>query len=324
MPIRITGMNSGMDTEAIIQEMMKAYRTKSESIEKKNTKLTWTQDAWKELNTKVYSFYTNISSLRYSSAYSLKKSTVSDSTKATATASGNAVIGSQKLNVISTAQSAYLTGAKLDDDTSSSSTLRELGYTGADTSINVKMGDGTTKEVTVSANDKLSDVMNKFRDAGINANFDEGNKRIYLSAKTSGAAGDFELEGADSNASDLIDMLGLNTAPSDPNAEAAVKLDGKDAVIKLNGVEYRNTTNSFSINGLNITALAVTGDRDEDAITVSTSTDSQAIYDKVKEFLTDYNSILKEMNTLYNASSAKGYEPLTDDEKDDLSDTEIE
>lgn len=324
MPIRITGMNSGMDTEAIIQEMMKAYRTKSESIEKKNTKLTWTQDAWKELNTKVYSFYTNISSLRYSSAYSLKKSTVSDSTKATATASGNAVIGSQKLNVISTAQSAYLTGAKLDDDTSSSSTLRELGYTGADTSINVKMGDGTTKKVTVSANDKLSDVMNKFRDAGINANFDEGNKRIYLSAKTSGAAGDFKLEGADSNASDLIDMLGLNTAPSDPNAEAAVKLDGKDAVIKLNGVEYRNTTNSFSINGLNITALAVTGDRDEDAITVSTSTDSQAIYDKVKEFLTDYNSILKEMNTLYNASSAKGYEPLTDDEKDEMSDTEIE
>ena len=30
------------------------------------------------------------------------------------------------------------------------------------------------------------------------------------------------------------------------------------------------------------------------------------------------------MNKLYNADSAKGYEPLTDDEKDSMSDTEVE
>ena len=114
MPIRMTGLNSGMDTESIITELMKAYRTKSDNIEKKQTKLGWTQEAWKDLNKKVYGFYTNISNLKYSSAYSLKKSTVSDQTKATVTASGNAVTGVQKLNVISTAQTGYLTGAKLD------------------------------------------------------------------------------------------------------------------------------------------------------------------------------------------------------------------
>ena len=63
MPIRMTGLNSGMDTESIITELMKAYRTKSDSIEKKQTKLSWTQDAWKELNKKVYGFYTNVSNL---------------------------------------------------------------------------------------------------------------------------------------------------------------------------------------------------------------------------------------------------------------------
>ena len=36
----------------------------------------------------------------------------------------------------------------------------------------------------------------------------------------------------------------------------------------------------------------------------------------IKSFLKDYNSIINEMDKLYNADSARGYEPLTDDEKD--------
>ena len=40
------------------------------------------------------------------------------------------------------------------------------------------------------------------------------------------------------------------------------------------------------------------------------------IYDKVKDFLTQYNALINEITSLYNADSAKGYEPLTDEEKD--------
>ena len=46
--------------------------------------------------------------------------------------------------------------------------------------------------------------------------------------------------------------------------------------------------------------------------------------DKVKDFLTEYNNIINEMTKLYNADSAGSYEPLTDDEKDQMSDKEIE
>ena len=53
--IRLTGMNSGLDTESII----KAYTSKAEarltkakgSLQKKK----WKQDAWKGLNKKIYS-----------------------------------------------------------------------------------------------------------------------------------------------------------------------------------------------------------------------------------------------------------------------------
>jgi flagellar hook-associated protein 2 len=98
------------------------------------------------------------------------------------------------------------------------------------------------------------------------------------------------------------------------------KIDGTDAVIELNGVEYTSSSNSFSINGLTIQALGVT----DGEITITTDTDSQAIYDKIKDFLTEYNSLINEMNKLYNADSSYGYDPLTDEEKDAMSDTEIE
>ena len=65
----------------------------------------------------------------------------------------------------------------------------------------------------------------------------------------------------------------------------------------------------------------MTGD---DEITITTSTDTDAIYDKVKDFLEQYNSIVNELQGLYNADSAKDYEPLTDDEKAEMNDTEIE
>lgn len=57
MAIRISGLTSGLDTDSIVQELVSAYSTKKENIEKKQTKLSWTQDAWKEMNTKIYGFY---------------------------------------------------------------------------------------------------------------------------------------------------------------------------------------------------------------------------------------------------------------------------
>ena len=85
MPIRITGLNSGLDTEAIISALVSSYSYKTNKYKKAQTKLSWKQDAWKTLNTKVYSFYTSLDSLRFSKNYNLKSTKVSDSTKATVT-----------------------------------------------------------------------------------------------------------------------------------------------------------------------------------------------------------------------------------------------
>ncbi len=83
MTIRITGLNSGLDTDSIIKELVSAYRSKGDKLKKKQTKLSWTQDKWKSLNAKVLNLYKSLDSLRFSSGYNMKKTSVSDTTKAT-------------------------------------------------------------------------------------------------------------------------------------------------------------------------------------------------------------------------------------------------
>lgn len=111
--------------------------------------------------------------------------------------------------------------------------------------------------------------------------------------------------------------------PADSNAKngGATKVSGQDAVITLNGATYENSNNTFEINGLTFTALAETKDA---PITVTTEQDVDGIYDMVKNFLKEYNSIINEMDKLYNADAAKDYEPLSDEEKDVMSEKDIE
>ena len=78
MAIRMTGMISGLDTESLIQSLVEAQKLKNKKTTDKKTKLEWTQDKWKELNTKLYSLYTTeLNKLTLQSSYMTKKTTVS-------------------------------------------------------------------------------------------------------------------------------------------------------------------------------------------------------------------------------------------------------
>ena len=121
--------------------------------------------------------------------------------------------------------------------------------------------------------------------------------------------GDEKTKAIESFVSQVKTVQDITTNPSVEYNIDAKKIDGCDSKITLNGIEYIGSSNSFSINGLNITAQVVTGDGDANAISITTATDTQGIYDKIKDFLSQYNSLINEITSLYNADSAKGYEP---------------
>ncbi len=588
-PTRVSGMMSGMDTESVVKAYVQSYVDKKNKIKQSQTKLTYKQDAWKALNTKVYSLYSKVGNLRFSNSYNLKKTTVSDATKASVTASSNAVIGTQTLKIKQLAKAGYLTGAQLKKGTTESATLSDLDYTEGETTISVKAGSGDMKNITLNANSKISDVISELQKAGVNASYDANNRRIFVSAKQSGVENDFAITASSTQGNEALQALGLlTTAAGDVkgyesnalyaknsagenyyvldedgniqydeegnvktngtydadktadyirdtlynlatyrdrinelsadntlsnakieysnakdkvdevsasedgaklisylnaaangatyvgsdgntyteetkdsagegvelspieekltelgrslgyitsgedgeedrtaydeivsanttynkyadidttdyylnqeeraaeqadidtrNAEIAEKnayitdngywdqkdytayyengiiekdavgtdfdnlvksiaakidfakqvvdmdisitgsagatrVTAQDAKIELNRAEYISSSSTFSINGLSINAFAETGDN---AITINTTQDSQGIYDKVKDFLSTYNEIINEMQSLYNADSSKGYDPLTDDQKEEMSEKEIE
>lgn len=218
MPIRITGLNSGLDTEAIISALVSSYSYKTNKYKKAQTKLSWKQDAWKTLNTKVYSFYTSLDSLRFSKNYNLKSTKVSDSTKATVTASSSAPNGTQKLNILKVAQAGYLTGGKLDDSTTTGTTLAELGYTGGNGTITLTKGEGTKKTIEVSQGTTVNSFINSLKEAGVNASYDDINKRIFVSSKDTGKDNDFTLTGGNVDGANALSKLGLNVQSKETDA----------------------------------------------------------------------------------------------------------
>lgn len=218
MPIRITGLASGLDTESIISALVSSYNYKTNKYKKAQTKLSWKQDAWKSLNTKIYSLYSSVGNMKLSTAYNLKSTTVSDSTKATVKAGNNAPTGTQQLNIIKVAQAGYLTGAQLSNSTTTSTTLAELGYTGGDAKINLTKGDGTTKEITLTQGSTVGDVIASLKDAGVSANYDATNHRIFISSKETGKDNDFTLTGANTEGARALYQLGLSVGSDATNA----------------------------------------------------------------------------------------------------------
>ncbi|MBQ7954131.1 MAG: flagellar filament capping protein FliD [Lachnospiraceae bacterium] len=101
----------------------------------------------------------------------------------------------------------------------------------------------------------------------------------------------------------------------------ATKVDGIDAEIYLNNALFTGSSNTFEINGLTITCNAETGN---DTVTLTTQNDTSGVYDMIKDFITGYSELINEMDKLYNAEDADDYEPLTDDEKYEMSENEIE
>ena len=242
MPIRLSGMSSGLDTEALVSALVSGYRTQKDNLVKAQTKLQWKQDKWNTMNTKIYSFYTgSLSTSRFSKNYNLKKAKISNSNYASVDASTSAVTGTQSLKVKKLATAGYLTGGVISADSSKTDSTKIKG----DTKLSEisGMGSGSTGKLEVTAEGKttsiqLSDDMTvnnlivQLKSAGVNASFDETNQRFFISSKTSGTEHEFSLTASDANGKTALSALGL----------ADTSIDNIDNII----APYKNIVNNKS------------------------------------------------------------------------------
>lgn len=333
MPMRLSGLVTGMDTEALVGQLVDAQKMKKKKISGNKTKLEWKQDAWKDLNKKLTAFYNgSVSKLRLPSTYSAKKATLSDSSKASITCGGGAVNGNYTMEVKSIASAQFLTSGKTDITSTKQKLNEDLGI-GLGETITFKSDSKTAVTLTVDENTTVNDFINKAKDAGINANYDTTQKKFFFSSKGTGASNAFSVTDTANGAS--LSKLGLGNITYEKDAltgeltytktgapaDMALK-EANNSHIKLNGADLYSSSSVVTANGLSINLTDTT--EEGKAVNFSVSNDVDAVYDTVKKALKEYNDLMKEMHEKYNAASAKGYEPLTSEEKRALSDDEVE
>ena len=212
MAMRLSGLVSGMDTDAMIEELVSAYSTKKDKVFKQRKTLEYKQEAWKDLNSKIYGFYTgSLSNMQLTSHYSLKNTTSSNEKKATVSASTSAVNGTQELKIKQLAKTAYLTGAKIETssggDVKESTKLSELGI--KDSKLKITVG-GEEKTLDLKASMSIKELKAELGDMGLTTSFDEHNGRFFISAKTGGVEADFSIVGDGEEGADALKKLGLS------------------------------------------------------------------------------------------------------------------
>ncbi len=163
-------------------------------------------------------------------------------------------------------------------------------------------------------------------------------------AVTDGKAAIVDTEKADAKAAlatDIANYADIERFDASDNALAAIGLgnidgsaiasgagvggmtvfEASDAKVTVNGAVIESSSNTISVNGLTLDLVSA---KPGETISIGVSQDTDSVYNMVKDFVKQYNEVLEELNNAYYAESARGYEPLTDEQKDAMSDTEVE
>lgn len=203
-----------------------------------------------------------------------------------------------------------------------SSKLSELGIDDYKFTVN-------GKEFEFDADTKVSDVISKVNssDAGVKMVYNSLNDTFSLTSNSTGEGYDIDISGGVADK-----FFGSYTVK-----------EGKNAIVNINGTTVEKTSNTFTANGITMELKSTTGNYGEDpavdadgkfvtadgskdeAAEITASRDTTKIVDTIKSFVEDYNTLISDLNELTHASKTyTKYDPLTDEQKKEMKDSEIE
>jgi len=352
--LRIGGIASGLDTQQIIKDLMQAERTKVDKLEQNKMLLEWKQEMYNDLNKELANFIldskkefglskTTSTGLYVNSSVSgldwVRKATVSDSSIASISARADAVEGSYNVHVESLASNANV---------ASNQSLGELGVLKQQFTLNdsdvikftihrIENNQETVSQTFEFSGDDLSNLtiqdianqINSYRDAvgkdlGVKAVYDASINRFFLQSTTTGESNGFKVT-EDTGVENVINfMTGIDGDNSPTNIvglklESGIANKGTDAIIDFGGASgIHQSSNQFTINGINFD-LKAKGDT-----TVQVATDIDGVYEKISNFVTKYNELISKFSETLGEKRYRDYLPLTKEQKDSMSEKEIE
>ena len=99
---------------------------------------------------------------------------------------------------------------------------------------------------------------------------------------------------------------------------------GKDLNVKINGKNFKSGSNTITADGITFTINGVTAKNGIDVpVKITGKSDVTELKGKIVNFVNDYNKIMEKLNTVTGTKHDKGYAPLTDEQKKEMSESEI-
>ncbi|MBP1907227.1 flagellar hook-associated protein 2 [Paenibacillus turicensis] len=305
--MRVSGLASGMDIDAMVTKLMSARRTPLNKLNQDKQILEWRRDNYKQINSGLVDFRQNkLFNYRSTSAMSIYSSEVTgdkDAISVKAQTSANMV--PMEVKVISVAEPTTVKSEKLATGVSTSSTLSSLQASGSEPSEYYIQTPG--KKITFSGSDTIKNVLDKLngdKEANVSAVFDEASRQIIIKSKS--------YDGS-------VEIKGNLTAKME--TDASLTSPGKAAEVEINGEKFKPAGNMLTVNGVEITLLQKSADNATS--TISTRADGKKAIETIKSFIEDYNSLIKTMNSKISEKRYKNFAPLSADQKKEMKEDDI-
>lgn len=170
-------------------------------------------------------------------------------------------------------------------------------------------------------------------DANVTVTYQEAADKFTFTSKVNGASGVIDFGGNDDTTKALLsNAFGLDKTEMEKevrgdDAIVAVKYAGSDQVVEL-----RRDSNTFTVDGLTMSlkgtfgyenGILVNPNDETNAIEINASVDVDKLMDTIKSFVADYNAIVDMVNGELTTKHDRDYDPLTSDQKGELSESEI-
>ena len=177
-----------------------------------------------------------------------------------------------------------------------------------------------SKEFTFDKSVSLASMMNTINadaDAKVNIKYDETTDKFVINANQLGKGDNISISTTQGG-----NFFGDNSASLIKTGSATTS-EGSDAKAKIDEVDIVRSSNTFALNGVTYTLVKAHTTPATESETVSLSMNTDEVYNNIKGFVDKYNEIISNINTKLTEKYDRNYQPLTDEQKVDLSDDEI-
>ncbi|HHT46212.1 MAG TPA: flagellar filament capping protein FliD [Firmicutes bacterium] len=173
-------------------------------------------------------------------------------------------------------------------------------------------------EIFVNKTDTLKTVIDRINnsDAGVRASYSAFSDSFSVTALETGAGYLTTDDGGG-----FFSALGIAVDGETGN----IGESGRNAVFEINGVRDTRGSNTFTVEGITYTINRVVEEGSPSAVVnISTEINTDGIYEVIENFVNDYNSLIEEINGKLNEELFRDFHPLTDEQKESMSEKEVE